>query len=634
MCGIVGVFTHAPEAADQTDWVAAATDLMRRRGPDDEGYWADGHLSLGFRRLSILDLSAAGHQPMLTRDGRAVLVFNGEVYNFRELRRDLEREGVSFRSTSDSEVVLYALRLWGADALARFDGMFALGYYDLDRKELLLARDPVGIKPLYVLQDRRGVVFGSQYDQVVRHPWCERQRIDLQALGTYLRLGWVPPPEGLIAGTRMIEPGTALVIGAAKPERVIRFRSFFASEPDERDPLAIDKMLDDAVRSSVRSQLVSDVPVGVFLSGGIDSPLVASEARRSVPEVPSFTIGSDDVLHDESHDARRYAEAIGTRHFERTLSATEALVQVDQLVQAYSEPFSDFSALPTLLVSELARESVTVALSGDGGDELFWGYPRFAKVADAAPWFRWPRYARIAARQALRASPSRRPPAGIDFASISDWYLDSHAFVRQRSLQKVAPAVARAWVPPPGFRYEGPPTPRSALLWMRRNEWRYHLPMILLKVDRASMHHSLEVRVPLLGNAVNEVAERADPSVCIGSGHGKLPLRRALRSRVGDELVTSGKRGFSAPLGDWLSGDLRGVVEESIIDSTEFGAGLFDRGEIATMYAQHRSGTHDHTRAIWAMLTLQRWADHHLRPLAPARSGRAQTTPPNLESSS
>jgi asparagine synthase (glutamine-hydrolysing) len=627
MCGIVGVFTHATRANDQLGWVTAATDLMTRRGPDDEGFWSDDHLALGFRRLSILDLSAAGHQPMVTSDGRAVAVVNGEIYNFRALRRELEQAGVRFRSSSDSEVALYALRQWGTDALARFDGMYALAYYDLDRRQLLVARDPVGIKPLYVLEHRDGLVFGSQYDQVVRHPWCERQRIDVQALGSFLRLGWVPPPEGLIEGTRMIEPGTALIVGPGEPARTVRFRSFFDEDPTIADRSRANASVDAAVRASVEAQLVSDVPVGVFLSGGIDSPLVAAEAKRSAPDVPSFTIGSDDPLHDESADARRYARAIGTHHVERTLSATEARAKVDQLVQAYSEPFSDFSALPTLLVSELARETVTVALSGDGGDELFWGYPRFAKVADAAPWFRWPRPARRVARQALRLAPARRPPAGIDFASVGEWYLDAHAYVRASSFASIAPEVARTWRPPDGFRYDGPPEARSVLLWMRRNEWRYHLPMILLKVDRASMHHSLEVRVPLLADAMNEVAEQVEPTVCIGGGDGKLPLRAALRARVGDAAVTTGKRGFSAPLGHWLTDELRGVVEASLLDGIAFGEDLFDRREIATMYDQHARGERDHTKALWALLTLQRWADHHLRPLEPTAPRPGDPTP-------
>lgn len=624
MCGIVGVFTHAPEAPDQAAWVAAASELMRRRGPDDEGSFTSPHLALGFRRLSILDLSEAGHQPMRSADGTAVLVFNGELYNFRELRRELEAEGVAFRSSSDSEVVLYALQRWGTDALARFDGMFALGYGDLATGRLVLARDPVGIKPLYVLRHRAGVVFGSQYDQVVRHPWCDRDRIDLQALGSFLRLGWVPPPEGLIEGTAMVEPGTALVVEPGGPPRTVRFRSYFATDPEPGGPFDLDERLDRALRSSVSAQLVSDVPVGVFLSGGIDSPLVAAEARRSVPDVPSFTIGSDDPHHDESDDARRYADAIGTRHVERRLGAGAALAQVEQVVEAYGEPFADFSALPTLLVSGLARESVTVALSGDGGDELFWGYPRFPKVAGAARWFDVPRPLRRVARQALRAAPARRPPAGIDFASLGDWYQDAHAYVRAPWLARLAPAVAGAWTPPELFTYRGPTDRRSVLLWLRRNEWRYHLPMILLKVDRASMYHSLEVRVPLLGHAMCEVAEATDPERCLGPVDGKVPLRDALRRRVGDAVVTGGKRGFSAPLGRWLSHELRPLVEESVLAPGGFAADLVDRRVVAELYAEHRSGTRDHTKAIWSLLVLQRWADRHLRPL-PVPAGRVPT---------
>ncbi len=615
MCGIVGVFTHAPGATDQAGWVAAATALMQRRGPDDEGRFLSPHLALGFRRLAIIDLTEAGHQPMVSADGAAVLVFNGELYNFRDLRRELVADGVEFRSSSDTEVVLYALQRWGTAALSRFDGMYALGYADLASRRLLLARDPVGIKPLYMLEHRNGVVFGSQYDQVVRHPWCERQRLDLAALGSFLRLGWVPPPQGLIEGTRMVEPGTAVEVEPGRPVRTIRFRSPFSVDPDPASNLAGQGRLDEAVQDSVRAQLVSDVPVGVFLSGGIDSPLVAAEAKRWAPAVPSFTIGSDDPLHDESSDARRYAEAIGSRHVERRLGADEARQQVDRLVEAYSEPFSDFSALPTLLVSALARESVTVALSGDGGDELFWGYPRFSKVADAAHWFAWPRTLRRAARQALRATPDRRPPAGVDFPSLGDWYQDAHSYVRAPWLPRLAPAVAQAWVPPELFQYWGPVDRRSVLLWMRRNEWRYHLPMILLKVDRASMYNSLEVRVPLLGDAVCAVAEQTEPDRCIGAGEGKLPLRQALAARVGPAVVTTGKRGFSAPLGRWLTDELRPLVEETLLDPLHLGADLFDRVAVADLYTEHRSGARDHTKALWALITLQRWAEHHLRPL-------------------
>ena len=619
MCGIVGLFTHAPDAPDQDGWVAAATRLMARRGPDDEGLWSSPHVSLGFRRLSILDLTSAARQPMVTADGGAVLVFNGELYNFRELRTELEAEGIRFRSASDTEVVLQALSRWGSHALSRFDGMYALAFYEVDQRRLLLARDPVGIKPLYVLEHPLGLVFGSQYDQVVRHPWCQRHRIDLQALGSFLRLGWVPPPEGLIEGTRMVEPGTAVVLEPGRGVRTLRFRTFFDEDPSVSDPGEVQALVDEAVRAGVRSQLVSDVPVGVFLSGGVDSPLVAAEATRSAPDVPSFTIGSDDAHHDESDDARRYAAAIGTGHVERRLGAAEARAQVDHLVEAYSEPFSDFSSLPTLLVSALARERVTVALSGDGGDEGFWGYPRFRKVAGAARWFAWPTPVRRVARQALRAHPSRRPPAGVDFATLGDWYQNAHAYLRASDLAAVAPDVARRWRPPEGFRYDGPHDARSALLWMRRNEWRYHLPMILLKVDRASMFHSLEVRVPLLSNGVNEVAQQIEPSACIGPAEGKLPLRAALRERVGDAAVTTGKRGFSAPLGGWLKDELRPLVEDALFDDGGFGDDLFDRREVRGLYDRHRAGTADHTKALWALVTLHRWADHHLRPLPPLR---------------
>lgn len=624
MCGLTGLLTHKPEVRDHHGWVVAAAELMRRRGPDDVGYFTDDHTALGFRRLSVIDTSDSAHQPMMASDGRSVLAYNGEVYNFRQLREELASLGYRFKSQSDTEVVLNALRHWGAGALARFDGMFALAFYDLDRRQLLLARDPVGIKPLYVLEDSRGIVFGSQYDQVIRHPWCNRERTDSQGLGTFLRLGWVPPPLGLIAGTRMLEAGTVLTAEVGGRCEVSTFRSFFESDPYLDDPDEVLARVDSAVEACVESQLVADVPVGVFLSGGIDSPLVAATAHQAAREIPAFTIGSDDPHHDETEDAIRYADTIGITHVQRTLSVGEARARIDDMVAAYSEPFSDHSALPTLLVSELAREQVTVALSGDGGDELFWGYERFSKMADAARWFRLPRPVRRLARQVLRVRPSMRPPEGIVHPSIGEWQLNGQSYVRGSWLSRLAPDLAEIWEPPDGFVYDGPVDRDSVLLWLRRNEWRYHLQMILMKVDRASMFHSLEVRVPLLGHELVSVAEATSHRVCIEGATGKLPLRRALAGRVGESSVTAGKRGFTAPIRNWLANEMRDESQEILFGELPFAGELLDTAVIKDLYRDHVEGSGRNTRALWALLVLQRWADAHLRPLPVPRDAHEQ----------
>jgi hypothetical protein len=421
---------------------------------------------------------------------------------------------------------------WGTDALARFDGMFALGYYDLDRETLLLARDPVGIKPLYVLEHRLGVVFGSQYDQVVRHPWCERQRIDIQALGSFLRLGWVPPPEGLIEGTRMIEPGTALIVDVGVPPRDhFTFRTFFSDSPTIDDPNRVNALVDEAVRSSVEAQLVSDVPVGVFLSGGIDSPLVAAEAARSAPEVPSFTIGSDDPLHDESSDARRYAHAIGTHHVERTLSAAEA-----------RSPRSTNSCLPTASRSATSPPSppcwspsspgsrspsrcrATAATSSSGATHGSRRLPTPRRGSGGRARCAWRR-----ARPSGSLPPTGRPRGSTSPPSATGTSTPTRTSARP-SLAKVAPQVAPVWSHPPRSATTDHPRLDPMLLWMRRNEWRYHLPND--PAEGRPGEHAPQPRGP--GPPARQPGQRGcrtdvEPSVCIGQRtDGKLPLRTAL----------------------------------------------------------------------------------------------------------
>ncbi|QXC60263.1 asparagine synthase (glutamine-hydrolyzing) [Aquihabitans sp. G128] len=516
--------------------VAALTALMARRGPDDRGQWDDGSCALGFRRLSVIDLTEAGHQPMATPDGSHVLVFNGEIYNHRELRRELEAEGCRFRSRSDTEVVLLALATWGRDALARFNGMFALAWYRPAERALLLARDPVGIKPLSWWWSPEAFVFGSQYDQVVRHRRCERSRVDDDVLGLYLRLGFVPPPYGLIRGTGQVEAGHWLEVLPGRAPQTGCFRSL-AEAPPPAERLrgrAADEAVAEAVDAAVARQLVSDVPVGVFLSGGIDSPLVASAMVRATADpVQAFSIGTDDPAMDESAAARAYAEVLGVEQELRTIRGEDALGLLDDVAHAYPEPFGDYSSFPTLLVSQLAAEHVKVVLSGDGGDELFWGYPRFAKVRRARRWFGLPTAARYGAYAASKPLPThRRPARGILFPTLGDWYLDAHSGVRDADLEQFAPQLAGL---PPGFdRFDlaGLPSDDELLQWVRRNELGCHLPMVLQKVDRASMFHGLEVRVPLLDLEVADLAARVDPTAALQGATGKVVLRRALARHV------------------------------------------------------------------------------------------------------
>jgi asparagine synthase (glutamine-hydrolysing) len=599
--------------------VAALTALMSRRGPDDLGTWDDGAAcALGFRRLAIIDLTEGGHQPMASADGRHLLVFNGELYNYRELRRELEAAGCRFRSRSDTEVVLQALATWGRDALARFNGMFALGWYRPDERTLLLARDPVGIKPLSWWWSPEAFVFGSQYDQVVRHRRCERTRVDPDVLGLYLRLGFVPPPFGLVEGTGQVEAGHWLEVRPGQRPTTGCFRAL-ASAPPPAERLRgreADEAVAAAVDEAVARQLVADVPVGVFLSGGVDSPLVAAAMARSTDHVRAFSIGTDDPATDESAAARTYAELLGVDQEVRTIRGQDALALMDDVARAYPEPFGDYSSFPTLMVSELAAGHVKAVLSGDGGDELFWGYPRFAKVRKGRKWFRLPRAGRLAAYAASKPIDNyKRPAPGIRFPTLGDWYLDAHSGVRDDDLRRFAPSLGG--LPPSfgAFRLDDVPSDDGLLQWMRRNELAVHLPMILQKVDRASMYHGLEVRVPLLDLELADLAARVDPSACLDDTTGKLVLRRALARHVPPEQIPVPKKGFTVPLGAWLRDDLRDVVEERLLGPDAFPAGVFDRAELRTWYEEHRTGGLDHTRGLWNLLALQLWAAEHCRPL-------------------
>jgi len=496
MCGLCGVFVtgDVPEASGPLRDVRHLTALMTRRGPDDEGYWGDGRCTFGFRRLAIIDLSPAAHQPMVSARG-SVLVFNGELYNYREIRQELESEGIRFRSQSDTEVVLEALDRWRLGALGRFNGMFAFAYYEAQDVRLTLARDPMGVKPLYYLRGPAGVVFASQYDQILNHPWCDRN-LDAAVLHLYLRLGTIPPPYGLFRGTHQVLPGHAIWFdgtGRRGQEQYFRFSTDGATlRPEE----AVDATV-AAVRNAVRRQRVSDVPLGGFLSGGVDSPLVLAALRDvSGGAVPAVTIAAEDPRLDESPAATAYARRLDVHHHVAAITARDALDCLDELSAAYSEPFADDSAFPTFLLSRVARDHMTVALSGDGGDELFWGYPRFDKVHRARPYFRYPRPLRTAIYAGARLVGRTWPPRGIRSRDIGSWYLDSHAGLQLNDLMALWPDAAG---PPEDFdcyRLDTVPDPGALGEWMREVEIRAHLPGLLLKVDRASMYFGLEAPVP------------------------------------------------------------------------------------------------------------------------------------------
>jgi len=616
MCGISGIFhfTHIQLSDQDIDTVSKMTSQMVRRGPDDQGLWHDEDCALGFRRLSILDLTPTGHQPMTSQDGRYVLVFNGELYNFQDLSAYLEKKGVNFRSTGDAEVALYALAEWGTDALERFNGMYGLAFYDTFEKRLLLARDHAGIKPLYYAHTKQGLVFASQYNQVIQHPWARDLEISQDALSLYLRFGWIPAPFALLENTHLLEAGTWLRVDADGDMTRGRFYEFPKYQaPSLFGEEAVDA-LDEALDRAVRRHLVSDVPVGLFLSGGIDSPLVAAKARQiSGGSLPAFTIGvTGDPAMDESDDAAAFAAEIGLDFHLRTITSQTALDILNDVILASTEPTADFSMFPTLLVSQFASESVKVVLTGDGGDEPFWGYVgRFVPMLQQAAYFKKPiaaRYAAIAARKFLGFGHATRE---VLYPEVGRLFQKKHTLMIEKDLERLFPNFNLLPADFTLFQYDGSDLDHTAQ-WLRWNEYTMHLQRVLMKADRASMHCSLETRLPLLDKEVLAVAAQTDWRTCLDLEKrlGKIPLRKVLSRHVKHQ--THAKKGFTVPMHQWLQGPLQEILQEKVIHRENFLGQPVNQGYLSGVNQRLLNGDRSKAWGLWLLLSLVLWEEKHL----------------------
>jgi asparagine synthase (glutamine-hydrolysing) len=621
MCGIAGIFSLDSEAG-QTRFASATrkmTGLLARRGPDSEGFWSDpsGNLQLGFRRLSILDLSPAGNQPMFSQDGRSVLIFNGEIYNFRELRETLTQAGISFRSRSDTEVLLEGLNLYGVEFLQRLNGMFAIAWYSIPERRLILARDHAGIKPLYYFlrADRKGLAFSSQYNALLHTPWAMPGSVQRDVLCLYLRLHHIPPPFALLENTFQLYPGSYLSIdGSGRMEMKQWWKLPDEPQPDlnPRDTIAT---LRDTLKSTIERQRLADVPLGVFLSGGIDSPLVSAVTQNQVgPDLKAFTISSPGWWQDEGEIAREYARQMQVSIRVHNVTPEDALAAIPLIMEAQHEPFADFSILPTLLISRFAREEVTVALSGDGGDELFFGYERPMSLLRSGTDFRWPQPMRMALYAAGKYGLGPKRSDVIVSRTPGHYYFEAHSRLKKDALEWIAPDLKDL---PSNFslydysEYDGN---IGLANYSRRVEFYGQLQRGLKKVDMASMFNSLEVRVPLLDRDVIDLSLRIDPFECMRNGTRKAVLRDLLGTFVPPESIPKPKRGFSIPLTSWLRGPLRSMIEDTLISRNLYPEGVFERKGVEKLWQQHLSEEADHKWGLWTLLALQWWAEKHLKP--------------------
>lgn len=642
MCGIVGFISKKLVNQDNhiANLINSMTQNIRHRGPDGFGCWVDPNVGvgLGHARLAVRDLSDNGRQPMVSSCGRIVITFNGEIYNSDEIKAELYPLGRTFRGTSDTEVLLEAIAEFGLEkALFKCIGMFALAVWDTERQAIFLARDRLGKKPLYYKKCGTELVFGSELSAL--EPLVDDMNsINRDALAAFLVFGYVPDPKSIFDRIEKLAPGNILSYSKDGTTSISSFWSLenviAQSESSTATDLLGDEATIDAVHSligdSVERRLVADVPVGIFLSGGLDSTIVAAVAKRKLGEgkVKTFSIGFNEGNFDESTEARRIAQHLGTRHYEKIVTSEDALACIDDLPKVYDEPFADSSQIPTLLLSRFARNHVTVALSGDGGDEVFGGYNRYLFGTQLS------RFSNLVPRQirALVASLIlSQKVENIDkiysflsgFRKVRSVGDKAHKLASILSLDEVgiycqllsqwpqAGSVVTGSRDPydlSGITHESKSKFNNYLDWMRYTDCVNYLPYdILTKVDRASMASSLEVRSPLLDHRLMEMSWRLDKRFLVRSGQSKWLLRQVLKNYIPRELTDRPKMGFGIPLGEWLRGPLLGWSEDLLQTNSLLSSGMLDPEPIKAMWNEHKLGARNWQYSIWNILMFQNW---------------------------
>ena len=617
MCGISGyVDASAPTPPGVLERMGAC---LCHRGPDDEGLYRspDGCTGLAFRRLAIIDVSAAGHQPMSSGAGDCWIVFNGEVYNYAELRPELEARGHVFRSKTDTEVVLRAYMEWGPRCVDRFIGMFAFAIWDAPRRRLFAARDRLGIKPLYYADRGGRLVFGSELKPLIVEG-AAGGALDATALGEFLARGYISAPRTVYAGVRALPPAHTLAweAGTVTVERYWDPLDWVGRRAPATDDVLADE-LDEMLRSAVRYRLISDVPLGAFLSGGVDSSLVVALMRAvSTADVRTFTVGFAERAVDESSHAAAVARHLGTVHTTMTVSEREAQAVVPLLPAMYDEPFADSSQIPTYLVSALTRRHVTVALSGDGGDELFAGYQNHQRVAELEPFWALPAPLRRAAGALGRLIPGHRVGrrlSGLVADSPLAYAEEAWRLTAKADAERLMPALAGI-ADSRDRAYDAARFARPGLGFLDRmmlSDLERYLPNdVLTKVDRASMSASLEARVPLLDHRVVQFALGLPLDAKWRHGRGKFLLRRVLSRYVPDALIDRPKQGFGVPLAGWLRGELRPTLEAHLAPDRLAVHGLLEPtavGGLVDTFLRGGGGA----ESVWSLLVLQMWLERY-----------------------
>ena len=625
MCGLSGFLSLDQRRADP-DLVRRMTATLRHRGPDEEGYFVEGPIALGHRRQKIIDL-ATGQQPVANESGTLRVILNGEIYNFRELTETLKARGHRFTSSSDTEVIVHAYEEYGEDCLAHFNGMFAFVLWDAERQTLFAARDRMGEKPFYFAERNGWFVFGSEVRALLAHPEIGRD-LDLRGFSRYLTSGYVADPHTILKGVVKLPPGHSVTVSSGKVS-VNRYWDL-SFEPSRVGVEASAEGLWEALCAAVRHRLVSDVPVGILLSGGIDSSAVTAAALAVSPgrKLKTFSIGVEEPTYNEEAFARMVAEHLGTEHHQFTFTAADAQALLGRVGTLLDEPLADAAFLPTVHLAHHARQAVTVALSGDGADELLAGYPTFLAARPMETLSRLPRGLVHAAGRLVEALPDSRRYGSPSFllkrffrgAGCSpdiaiQMMMGGLTHPEVKSLlsppvreacaafdpaEDIAEIMARAPV--------GDPIGRVTYHHCKL----YLAGQTLVKMDRGTMGRALEVRAPFLDPALVELVCSMPSSMKLSGWETKHVLKRALRGRLPKPILERRKQGFGVPVARWLRGPLRPLLEETLAPERLRAVGLFDAERVAELVSEHLGDHRDHRNVLWSLLIFEQWREAYL----------------------
>ena len=602
MCGFVGIVSSFRSNQNDILYIRNALIDLYRRGPDSQQIWnnEDGKITFGFTRLSIRDVSASGNQPMHTVSGRWVIMYNGEIYNTQEVIQWSGLDIHSLKSTSDTEIILKSIELKGVhQTISMLDGIFAMAIMDTHEQKLYLVRDHLGIKPLYFGANEKGIVFSSHYHHVLKHPFFESNAINPSALYGYFKYGFIQPGEGFYDQTYLMPQGHIAEFSIVSGSFVYQ-QYIFMGTTDYGD-------LPNSIQHVVQSQLVSDLPVGTFLSGGVDSGLTTAFASMAKKDLTAYTVSVDDPNLDEAEQSKIIAEQYQVNHQIHKILPHELYSLINQYDESLAEPLADYSSLLTLKVCEIAKQKLTVVLSGDGGDELFWGYRRMYTFRKYLPFLKMPVITRFFAITAQRFKGIKIPYRLLKFSNACDYYLSTQGLTgNQEWLKRI---LKNGSEKSETFIEKMIKNASNADLekWVKQIELNIHLQRVLLKVDRASMYHSLEVRTPLLSPVMIAHAEKYSYTDCVQNGVGKIPLRNLLQQFTNSNNLSQGpKKGFEPPIPQWMRTYLKDRIGDVVLNVPVSLQPYINSEEVVKLWQDHQSGK-DYSWPLWALYSLFTW---------------------------